>query len=70
MAAHLQRIQREYDIYNPDIEPEHPNGTAYCGCPIHKYKARKAARLPVQIKWSEAVMYPGQPTLGMPEPSI
>ncbi|KAJ5792877.1 uncharacterized protein N7503_008855 [Penicillium pulvis] len=60
MANHLQRIQRECDIYNPDIEPEHPDGTVYCRCPIHKYKARKAARLPVQIKWSEAVMYPGE----------
>lgn len=70
MQNHLQRLQRECDIYNPDIEPEHPGGTVYCGCPIHKYKARKVARLPVQIKWSEAVMYPGQPTLAFPAPPI
>ncbi|KAJ5644903.1 hypothetical protein N7507_010914 [Penicillium longicatenatum] len=59
MQNHLQRIQRECDIYNPDIEPEHKAGV-YCKCPIHNYKARKVARLPVQIQWSKAVMYPGE----------
>ncbi|KAJ5760758.1 hypothetical protein N7520_007914 [Penicillium odoratum] len=59
MQNHLQRLQLEYSIYNSDIEPEHDT-EFICNCSIHMYQARKLARLRVQTKWSEAVMYPGE----------
>lgn len=46
-------------IYNPEIEPEH-DSRFLCGCVVCEYKQAKLDRLPVQKKWSEAVMYPGE----------
>lgn len=55
----LQTVQLQFKIYNPEIEPEHD--TDYpCNCAVHNYQRLKYNRLPVQKKWSEAVMYPGQ----------
>jgi hypothetical protein len=55
----LQTVQMKFGIYNSDIEPEHDTDY-YCNCMIHMYQRRKWARIPVQDKWSKAVMYPGE----------
>ncbi|KAJ6021329.1 hypothetical protein N7540_006833 [Penicillium herquei] len=59
MQNHLQKLQLDMGIYNPDIEPEHDSDWI-CSCPIHIYKQRKMNRLAVQNEWSKAVMYPGE----------
>ncbi|KAK5706594.1 hypothetical protein LTR97_001584 [Elasticomyces elasticus] len=59
MQQALQNLQYQYGIYNSDIEPEHDTDY-YCGCPIHRYQARKWNRYGVQDMWSRAVMYPGE----------
>lgn len=60
MQQQLQNLQYQYNIYNPEIEPEHE--TDYpCSCPIHQYQAAKYRRYGVQELWSKAVMYPGKP---------
>ncbi|KAK6426173.1 hypothetical protein LTR81_001425 [Elasticomyces elasticus] len=59
MQQALQNLQYQYGIYNSDIEPEHETDY-YCGCPIHRYQARKWNRYGVQDMWSRAVMYPGE----------
>ncbi|PWY88093.1 hypothetical protein BO94DRAFT_546230 [Aspergillus sclerotioniger CBS 115572] len=57
----LQNIQRVYQIFNSDIEPEHENGDyVTCNCEAHQYRRRKARRIGVQDMWSKAVMYPGE----------
>lgn len=59
MQQALQNLQYQYNIYNPEIEPEHE--TEYsCFCPICQYKIRKYRRKGVQDAWSRAVMYPGE----------
>lgn len=55
----LQNLQYQYEIYNSDLEPEH-DIDGMCNCPVHQYKTIKFQRLPVQNKWSKAVMYPGR----------
>ena len=55
----LQNLQYQYNIYNPEIEPEHET-EFYCGCPIHNYQRIKWNRYGVQEMWSKAVMYPGK----------
>ncbi|PYI07751.1 hypothetical protein BO78DRAFT_312190 [Aspergillus sclerotiicarbonarius CBS 121057] len=61
MQNMLQNIQRIYQIYNSDIEPEHENGDyVTCNCEAHQYKRKKAKRVGVQNMWSKAVMYPGE----------
>ena len=56
----LQNIQRVYQIFNSDIEPDHENGDyVTCNCEAHQYQRRKANRVGVQEMWSKAVMYPG-----------
>ncbi|RAK95265.1 uncharacterized protein BO80DRAFT_429988 [Aspergillus ibericus CBS 121593] len=61
MQNMLQNIQRVYQIYNSDIEPEHEDGDyVTCNCEAHQYRRRKAKRTGVQEMWSKAVMYPGE----------
>lgn len=60
MKAALHGIQQACRIFNKDIEPEHTTQFYNCNCDVHKYKDRKAARLPIQEIWSKAVIYPGQ----------
>ncbi|OQE43223.1 hypothetical protein PENCOP_c003G00134 [Penicillium coprophilum] len=60
MKAALHSIQQACVIFNSDIEPEHTTQFYNCDCDVHKYKDRKAVRLPVQELWSKAVIYPGE----------
>ncbi|CAI7572421.1 unnamed protein product [Penicillium glandicola] len=60
IKAALHDVQQACRIFNSDIEPVHASEFLNCNCDVHRYKDRKAARLPVQEMWSKAVMYPGE----------